>query len=107
MSQGNEILFASDKDGVLSWAGSVRSVLESNSMLNFYINHPEIDYLFIFTFIIWRILISSIVFNTPPTVVIPQTLFTAVFPTILTIVFLSYLIQFASDPPLMICFPMS
>lgn len=48
MGQGNEILIDSYKDSNVSWDACIKSVLEPNGMLNFYINNPENIYPFVY-----------------------------------------------------------
>ena len=48
MGKGNEILLDSFKDGALSWDTSIKSVLESNGMLNFYLNNCGKEYPFVY-----------------------------------------------------------
>ena len=45
---GNEILIDAYKEGVESWDLSIKSLLESNGMLNFYIDDPLYEHPFIF-----------------------------------------------------------
>ena len=48
MGQGNEVLIDAYKDSEVSWDSTMRSVLESNGMMNFYINEPDSDYPFVY-----------------------------------------------------------
>ena len=48
MEQGNEILVAAYKSGDLSWDSNIKTLLESNGMLNFYIDQPENTFPFIY-----------------------------------------------------------
>ena len=45
---GNEILLEAFKEGEESWDRSIKSLLESNGMLNFYMDNPALEYPFIF-----------------------------------------------------------
>ena len=55
LGQGNEILTASYKDCDLSWDSSIKSLLDSNGMLNFYMNESENSYPFVYKRIFKRL----------------------------------------------------
>ena len=48
MGSGNEILIDAYKEGAENWDLSIKSLLESNGMLNFYIDDPLLEYPFIY-----------------------------------------------------------
>ena len=48
LGSGNEILIEIFKEGDLCWDLSIKSLLEKNGMLNFYIDNPITEYPFIF-----------------------------------------------------------
>ena len=48
MGKGNKILLDSYKDGELSWDASIKSVLESNGMLNFYLSSCGKEHPFVY-----------------------------------------------------------
>ena len=56
LGKGNGILIDSYKEGNLSWDSYMRTVLESNGMLDFYINQPQCDYPFIYKRIFERMI---------------------------------------------------
>ena len=45
---GNEVLIGAYKEGILSWDSSIRRLLESNGMLNFYADNPMLEFPFIY-----------------------------------------------------------
>ena len=52
---GNEILIEAYKTGVVSWDSSIRTLLECNGMLNFYVDDPISEFPFIFKRIYQRL----------------------------------------------------
>ena len=48
IGNGNEILLDCYKDGELSWNSGIKSILESNGMMNFYLSSCEKEYPFVY-----------------------------------------------------------
>ena len=48
LGSGNEILLEAYKEGAVCWDLSIKSLLETNGMLNFYVDNPVCEYPFVF-----------------------------------------------------------